>query len=68
MDTLNSWFREPAFKKEDQMTSFSSKYRISEEVIDKYSKSHIFEVKTAQQFQDKVIDNEYPVVVLCYEK
>ena len=42
--------REPNLSTEEPITSFSSKYRISEQVIKKYTKSHIFEVKTMKQF------------------
>lgn len=37
-------------------------------MIEKYNKTHIYEVKTMREFEDKVIDSEYPTIVMVYEE
>ena len=37
-------------------------------LILKYEQSHMFEVKSMDEFTEKVVDNTYPVIVMLYEK
>jgi hypothetical protein len=47
-----------------QQPATSAYYNVHEELAGKYGKTHVFRVKTLEEFDQKVINNKYPVVVL----
>jgi hypothetical protein len=41
---------------------------VHEELAGKYGKTHVFKVKSLEDFDKKVVQHKYPVVVLYYKE
>jgi hypothetical protein len=48
----------------EQQPNTGVMYNVHEELAGKYGKTHVFRVKTMEEFDLKVINSKYPVVVL----
>jgi hypothetical protein len=52
----------------DQQANTAPYYNVHEELAGKYGKTHVFKVKSLEEFDQKVVQHKYPVVVLYYKE
>jgi hypothetical protein len=52
----------------DQQANTAPYYNLHEEFSGKYGKTHVFKVKSLEEFYQKVVQHNYPVVVLNFKE
>lgn len=63
-----SGMKEEAVQQTGTQTTSGAYYNVHEELAGKYGKSHVFKLKTMTEFDEKVVQYKYPVVVLYYKE